>query len=127
MYNALLVGVGGFIGSVFRYWMSSYVQQMTINNVFPMGTLAVNVVGCFVIGLLSGLAEDHGLLPVETRLLLVTGFLGDFTTFSALGNETMSLLREGRALLAIGNITGHILFGLGAVGLGRSVVSMIWR
>lgn len=127
MNNALLVGLGGFIGSVFRYWLSGYVQQMTINNVFPIGTLAVNVIGCFMIGIFSQIGEEHGILTVEARLLMVTGFLGGFTTFSAFGNETINLLREGRALLAMGNIAGHILLGIGAVWLGRFFISLIWR
>ena len=127
MYNTLLVGIGGFVGSIFRYWLSGSAQQVTNNAVFPFGTLAVNVLGCFIIGMLSQLGEDHGLLTVERRLLLVTGFLGGFTTFSAFGNETMNLFRDGRVLLAIGNTTGHILLGLVAVWLGRSVVFLMWR
>ena len=127
MNNTLLVGVGGFIGSIFRYWLSSYVQQVTNHTVFPFGTFAVNVIGCFIIGMLSQLGEDHGILTIETRLLMVTGFLGGFTTFSAFGNETMNLFRDDRVLLAISNVTGHIFLGLGALWLGRSVVYLMWR
>ena len=126
MNNALLVGIGGFIGSMVRYWMSSYVQQLTKHTVFPLGTLAVNVLGCFMIGVLSQLAEDYGIFTSEARLLMFTGFLGAFTTFSAFGNETMNLLREGQTLLALGNITGHIVLGLGAVWLARSLVYLMW-
>jgi len=127
MNNMLLVGVGGFIGSVLRYWMSGYVQQLTKNSVFPLGTFAVNVLGCFIIGFLSQLAEDYGVFTVEARLFVFIGFLGGFTTFSTFGNETMNLLRDGQALLSFGNITGQVVFGLGARWLGRSMVHVIWR
>lgn len=126
MNNALLVGIGGFTGSMVRYWMSSYIQQLTNHTVFPLGTLAVNVLGCFIIGVLSQLAEDYGIFTNEAKLLIFTGFLGGFTTFSAFGNETMNLLREGQTLLALGNITGHIVLGLGAVWLARSLVYLMW-
>ena len=67
MNNALLVGVGGFIGSVLRYWMSGYIQQWARNMVFPFGTLAVNFLGCLLIGFLSQLAEDYGIFTGEAR------------------------------------------------------------
>ena len=127
MNNTLLVGVGGFVGSVLRYWMSGYIQQWARNMVFPFGTLAVNFLGCLLIGFLSQLAEDYGIFTGEARLLVFIGFLGGFTTFSTFGNETMNLLRDGQALLAFGNITGHFVLGLGAVWLGRSAAYLIWR
>ena len=125
MNNALLVGMGGFIGSIVRYWMSGYVQQLTTHTGFPLGTLAVNVLGCFIIGVLSQLAEDYGIFTSEARLLMFTGFLGGFTTFSTFSNETMNLLRDGQTLLALGNLTGHIVLGLGAVWLARSLVYLM--
>src|ERR1700690_2194884 len=77
----LLVGIGGFTGSILRYVISGAIQQLTQSTSFSYGTLAVNVVGCLVIGILSQLAESYGLLTAETRALLITGVLGGFTTF----------------------------------------------
>ena len=127
MNNLFLVGAGGFIGSVLRYWMSGYIQQLAKDTVFPFGTFAVNFLGCLMIGFLSQLAEDYGIFTGEARVLVFVGFLGGFTTFSTFGNETMNLLRDGQNLLAFGNITGHFIFGLGAVWLGRSIAYLIWR
>jgi CrcB protein len=127
MDKILLVGTGGFIGSVLRYWMSGYIQQAVKDTLFPIGTLAVNVLGCLMIGFLSQLAEDHGVFTGETRLLVFVGFLGGFTTFSTFGNETMNLLRGTQNLLAFGNIAVHFVLGLGAVWVGRSIAYLIWR
>lgn len=123
MMKFLLVGAGGFIGSVLRYALGGFVQQSAKNAKFPIGTLAVNLIGCFVIGLLSQLAEARGLFSLETRALLFTGLLGGFTTYSAFGNESFSMLRDGETTLAFLNIASHIILGLGAVWLGRVVVS----
>ena len=127
MYKLLFVGTGGFIGAVLRYWVSGFIQELSKSNMFPVGTLVVNFLGCLVIGFLSQLAEDYGLFSVESRVLVFTGILGGFTTFSTFGNETMSLLRDGQNLLALGNVAGHLLLGIGAVWLGRTLAYMIWR
>jgi fluoride exporter len=125
--NAFLVGLGGFVGSVVRYLVSGYVQQMTKSADFPYGTLAVNLVGCFIIGLLSQLADSRGVFTSATRSLVFAGFLGGFTTFSTFSNETMNLLRDGENLPAFANVAVHITFGLSAVWLGRTVAYLIWR
>lgn len=119
MIRVLLVGSGGFIGSILRYLLSMLVQP---SSTFPYGTLIVNIIGCFIIGLLSQMAEARGLFTAESRAFIFTGFLGGFTTFSAFGNETFNLWRDGESLLALANIAGHLLLGLGAVWLGRLVI-----
>lgn len=123
----LLVGTGGFIGSVLRYLLSSYVQQLSKSLQFPFGTLAVNVVGCVLVGFLAELADQRSLISDETRGFLIVGILGGFTTFSAFGNETMNLLRSGEPWLAFGNILGHITLGLFSVWLGYSIASLLWK
>jgi len=123
----LVIGVGGFIGSVLRYLVSGYVQQISRSVQFPYGTLVVNVVGCFIIGFLSQLADARGVFTAESRAFVFIGILGGFTTFSTFGNETMNFLREGENLPALVNIGAHILLGLGAVWLGRNVAYSIWR
>lgn len=123
----LLVGTGGFIGSVLRYLLSSYVQQLSKGLQFPFGTLAVNVVGCVLVGFLAELADQRNLISDETRGFLIVGILGGFTTFSAFGNETMNLLRSGELWLAGANIVGHILLILIAVWFGYSAAALIWK
>ncbi|CAK0774955.1 putative fluoride ion transporter CrcB [Gammaproteobacteria bacterium] len=127
MGRILLVGLGGSIGSVLRYAVADYVQQTTRGAEFPYGTLTVNVVGCFVIGFLSQLVDMRGILTAEVRAFFFVGVLGGFTTFSSFGNESMNLFRAGEDVLAFANVGAHVLFGLGAVWLGRIVVHMVYR
>lgn len=127
MDKALYVGLGGFIGSVLRYWVGSAVQQFANNPAFPVGTLTVNLVGCLVIGFLSQLADARGVFTPEARLFVFVGILGGFTTFSTFGNETMNFLRGGESLPALLNVGLHIFAGLAAIWLGRSIAYWIWR
>ena len=126
MGNILWVGVGGFIGSVFRYVLSGLVQEYTKRDDFPVGTLAVNILGCLITGLLSQLAEARGALSPETRALVIIGILGGFTTFSSFGNETMNLWRDGESYLAFVNVVAQVMLGLGAVWLGRTIGHELW-
>ena len=127
MLKILMVGLGGAGGSILRYLASGYVQQLLNSATFPYGTLAVNVLGCLVIGFLSELAEAHGMFTAETRALILIGMLGGFTTFSTFGNESMNLLRDGESTLALINIGASILLGLAAVWLGRTAAYTLWR
>ena len=123
----LFVGIGGFTGSILRYVISGAIQQLTQSTSFSYGTLAVNLVGCLIVGILSQLAESYGLLTSETRALLITGVLGGFTTFSTFSNETMNLFRDSENLLGLLNIGAHIFLGLGAVWMGRTLALILWR
>lgn len=118
MKGILLVALGGAIGSVARYKLSGYVLHHTIDWRFPAGTFAVNVIGCLVAGVLAGLAERHDILTPDARLLLFTGVLGGFTTFSAFGLETMILLKRGELVIASANIVLSVAAGLAALWLG---------
>src|SRR5262249_3101573 len=115
-----LVAIGGLVGSVARYWLSGAVQDVT-GHTFPSGTLAVNVVGSFVIGLVMALSVERGLLGDEWRILLTTGFCGGFTTMSTFSYETLALLRDGENLLALWNVTGSFVACVGAAWLGTTV------
>jgi fluoride exporter len=126
MLNVLLVGLGGFIGSVLRYALGGLVQQWSRRDDFPVGTLAVNLAGCLVIGLLAQLAEARSAFTPETRAFIFVGILGGFTTFSSFGNETLNLWRDREILLGIVNIAAHIVLGLAAVWLGRVLGHKIW-
>ncbi len=87
----------------------------------PYATLIVNVVGCLLIGLLGGLAENTGLISPGMGLFLIVGLLGGFTTYSAFGYQTLALAHEGRMLLAALNVSAHVTLGLGAVWLGELI------
>ena len=124
MKGILLVALGGAIGSVARYKLSGLVLHHTTDWRFPAGTFAVNVLGCLVAGVLAGLAEKHDLLSADARLLLFTGVLGGFTTFSAFGLETMFLLRRGDLWIAGANVLGSVVAGLLALWVGLAIGSL---
>lgn len=125
MTNILLVGLGGFIGSVARYGLGGWVLHLTVQQKFPFSTFAVNVLGCLVAGVLAGLVEKYELLSPEARLFLFTGLLGGFTTFSAFGLETMYLLRRGEPWVAATYVGASVLLGIGAVWLGIKIVHVL--
>ncbi len=119
MRNLLLVGTGGFLGSVSRYYLSGLVLHASGAPRFPLATLTVNVTGCLAIGILSGLAEHAHLLSPSTRLFLFTGFLGGYTTFSAFAYESYFLGREHAWTSAAVNVAAQVVLGLVAVVLGH--------
>ena len=121
-----MVAAGGAAGAVLRHLLGGLVQGR-ITAIFPLGTLAVNLLGCLAIGVASELAESRGALDPATRALLVVGVLGGFTTFSAFGNETLNLLRDGERLLAGGNVVANVILGLAAVWVGRAAAAALWR
>ncbi len=127
MTKLLLIGAGGFLGSILRYLMSGFAQSLSQSTVFPYGTLAVNMLGCLCIGFLSRLCTSSALIGADTQAFLVVGILGGFTTFSAFGNETMNLIREGEAALALLNVGAQVLLGLGAVWFGYTLAAAIGR
>ena len=124
MMKLLLVGAGGFLGSIARYLLSNFVQ-LSSNSRFPVGTLLVNVMGCFVIGLLSQIGESREIFSAETRAFIFVGILGGFTTYSSFGNETINLWRNYENGFALVNIALQLTLGLGAVVLGRMIGSKI--
>ena len=119
MKDLLLVGFGGFLGSVLRFVVSGAAHRMTTILTFPIGTFAVNVLGCLAIGFLSGLAESREVISPQSRLFLMIGLLGGFTTFSTFGYETFALARDGERLYALANVLASVTVGLGAVWLGQ--------
>lgn len=118
--NLLLVFIGGGLGSVCRLWTGKAVGA-ALGDTFPFGTLAVNVLGCFVIGLLIPAWSGQRSEPHAMRLLVVTGFLGGFTTFSAFGLETFEKFATGRTNQALLNIALNVVVGLAAVGAGAKI------
>jgi len=120
----LYVGLGGFIGACLRYLISLGAQKWW-GTEFPYGTMAVNIAGGLLIGLIMELSIGSDLIPPHLRLFLVTGLLGGFTTFSTFSYETVSLLSDGSYLLGAANIGLTLLFSLGGVVAGRSITQWI--
>lgn len=123
-----LVLLAGGLGSVCRVYLSEWVSTRLVERlgwVFPWGTLTVNVLGCFLIGVLAGLAQESALIPPAWRLILVAGFVGGFTTFSAFAYESWMLGAEGALLRMAANILLSVLLGLLAVMTGLLLVRML--
>ena len=118
----LAIGTGSFIGGILRYLLSQFIQTKFVST-FPFGTLGVNIIGCFLIGLLFGLT-DRGNLTQEWRLFLATGLIGGFTTFSAFSNETVGLLRDGQFWYATVYITVSVFVGLLATFIGIAIIKL---
>lgn len=124
MKTALIIALGGAIGSLARYGAQTYIYRL-YPFVFPLGTFLVNISGCLVIGLVYGLSEKGNLLTPEWRLFLTTGFCGGFTTFSTFAYENATLLR-GSDFLYLGlNILGSVIIGIAAVFLGIFIVKAL--
>ena len=125
LFNAVAVGSGGFLGALARYGLSGLVHRQVPLATFPYGTLAVNLLGCLVIGVLAGLAESRQLFGPEFRTFALIGILGGFTTFSTFGYETFAMLRDDEHLRAAANIGMHVILGLALVWLGYVLTT--WR
>lgn len=122
MKMIVAVGIGSCIGGIFRYLLSQLVQSKFLST-FPFGTLTVNIIGCFLIGLAFGFSE-RSFFPVEWRLFIVTGFLGGFTTFSSFSNETIALIRDGQNWYALSYVASSVIIGLIATFAGMSVIKL---
>jgi CrcB protein len=117
MAHVLIVGVGGFIGSILRYWLSGLAHRWA-GDAFPAGTLLVNVLGCLAVGAFWGLVEYREWFNPETRLFVTVGVLGGFTTFSAFGYEAFALLHDREYVAALANVGVNVIAGIAAVIVG---------
>jgi CrcB protein len=124
MSRAVLVGVGGLLGSLARYWLTGAVQQLSDSS-FPYGTLVVNLLGSLIIGVVISLSLERGVISAETRLLLATGFCGGFTTMSTFSYETLALIGDGQGLRALANVGGSVIGCVAAVWLGQMLGRMM--
>jgi CrcB protein len=122
--NILIVGLGGFLGAVARYGVGHWVGQH-LGRTFPWGTMAVNVSGTFLIGLVIGISAARHLENPLWRLFLAVGFLGAYTTFSTFEFETGELLKDGATLMAAANVGGSVMAGFLALRLGEAVARVI--
>ena len=124
MREYLIVGCGGFLGAAGRFFVGEVLLRYSTALRFPIGTLIVNALGCFLIGLTMGLGNRATPAP-ELRLFLVTGILGGFTTFSAFGFETFQLLRTGAGFLALANIAANVIVSLLLVFFGFTLTQRL--
>lgn len=122
--SILLVGIGGFVGSITRYLVAILFSSQ-ISSVFPFATLTVNVLGCFLIGILFALSDRGNLLSPEWRILLTTGFCGGFTTFSTFSYESLRLMQDGEYLYLAAYVFISVFVGLTATYLGIALVRSI--
>jgi len=123
MRTLLIIGTGSFIGGVFRYTLAQFIQTRAHTN-FPFGTLGVNLLGCFAIGLLLALSE-RAAVSTEWRLFFATGMCGGFTTFSAFSAETFGLLRNGQLWYASGYIIASVALGVLATFIGYTLFKLL--
>lgn len=117
------ISVGAAIGAVLRWFLST--QLNALFPMIPLGTLAANLIGGYLIGVAVALFAEFPSLPPEVRLLVVTGFLGGLTTFSTFSSEVVSRLQEGRVMWAFGAISIHVIGSLGMTLLGIASVSLL--
>jgi CrcB protein len=120
----LLIGLGGGIGSMFRYLTAFFVHKHYA-GIFPLATLLINVIGCFIIGLIVGGMERHQLTHPDLKFLFITGFCGGYTTFSAFAYENISLFQSNHSYLAFLYIGLSVFAGLSATWAGMLIVKMI--
>ena len=121
----LIVGAGGFLGSVSRY-LTQVVVERYLHSTFPWGTFVANIAGCFLIGLVYALSERGNLLSPEWRIFTTVGFCGGFTTFSSFAYNNLTMLSENNLVQLLGNIGLSLFFGIGAVYLGIVAIRLLY-
>jgi CrcB protein len=124
MLRLIYIGLAGAGGTLLRYWVSESVAKR-FGETFPTGTLVVNLIGCFLAGLLFYLMFDRELVSPMMRTVILVGLLGGFTTFSAFGLQTFTLMREGAVGMALFNIAISNVGGLLMVWVGYSLAKII--
>jgi CrcB protein len=122
--NLILIGLGGFIGSIARYLVSRLNVYFDVLSV-PVGTLLVNVLGSFLIGFLTGIADKSALLTVQWRMFLMVGFCGGFTTFSTFSSENLMLMHNGQYFSVILYTGLSVFLGFTAVFLGFATSNIL--
>ena len=124
MQRLIYIALAGGTGTLMRYWLSEWTARR-FGETFPTGTLIVNLVGCFLAGLLYYLLFDRYLVSPTLRMVVLIGLLGGFTTFSSFGLQTFTLLRAGEMGLALLNIAVSNVAGLLMVWVGYSLAKIV--
>lgn len=124
MQRLIYIGLAGGVGTSLRYWLSEWTARR-FGETFPLGTLVVNLLGCFLAGLLFYLMFDRFVVSPTVRVVVLIGLLGGFTTFSSFGLQTFTLLRDGEMGLALLNIGVSNVAGLLLVWVGYSLAKLV--
>ncbi len=119
-----IIGIGGFVGAISRYGLGEFVQARYGSA--PLGTLAVNFLGSFLLAVVLSFSEYQGPLSERLRVFLAIGVMGSFTTMSTFSHQSVKLLEDGEFLQAGANIIGTVLLVLAAIALGKMVVVGVW-
>jgi CrcB protein len=125
--SVLVVGLGGFVGAILRYSICRGIEGIGKGAAIPIGTAAVNIIGCLLIGLLAGWVHNTQALSENARLFVFVGLLASFTTFSTFGNDTFLLLKGGKLLLGLANAGIHMFVGLAAVAAGHAIANALQK
>ena len=126
MINYILVAAGAAVGGALRYWLTDIAHKI-IETTFPIGTLSVNVIGSFLLGIMVYYLDSSELLSSHLKILLMIGFCGGFTTFSTFSFETIELFRNSEYLLGIGNILLNVFLTLAALVLAIVIAKALTR
>jgi CrcB protein len=118
--------MGGALGALCRYFLSNWVYCKS-DSIFPSGTFAVNMLGCFILGMVYVLGTEKLLIGPNVRSFLAVGFIGAFTTFSTFSLETINIIKNGEIRIALLNSVGSLVLGLVAVWLGTVVAELLSR
>lgn len=124
MHTWLIIGIGGFFGAILRYLTGGWIQSSYAS--FPIGTLGVNLIGSFLIGIVIYLSEFSGTFSEETRILITIGFLGAFTTMSTFSYESFRMLEQNRIFLLGANIVLTVTLTIFAVYMGKLSAVYLW-
>jgi fluoride exporter len=122
--NAFIIGIGGFIGTVSRYFTVHFVHRYILTS-FPLGTMSVNLAGCFLIGIFYGISDRGGLLSDEWRIFLTIGFCGGFTTFSSFTADSLALARDGEFMFLLLYTSLSVFLGLIFTFLGNLLTKLL--
>ena len=122
--SLLFIGVGGGIGSICRYLSQQFVQNNYPSSM-PLGTLIVNITGCFLIGIVYALSEKGNIMSPELRIFLATGFCGGFTTYSSFAYENVSMILDGEFYYTALYLLISVIIGFGAVHAGILLIKLI--
>lgn len=125
MEKIIFIGIGGFFGAIMRFGICEIVKNQIKIGSLPYETLLVNLLGCFMFGFISHLAESGGIIKPTMLAFLLTGFLGALTTFSTFSSDTVNLLREGAMVLSLHNISFNLILGIMFVVIGQKIAILI--
>ncbi len=126
MHGTLVVALGGAFGAASRYVLAGAVHRI-LPATFPYGTFFVNITGCFLFGVIAGIADERSAIGPDARRFLLVGVIGGFTTFSSYTYESFALVRDGQLVSAFANTAGQVVVGFAALWAGYVLARLIAR